>query len=243
MFILSLTIFMKINHQYSDDKSTIKVLEKKLKELEGKLVSQNYEISEMRKKLNNISFSYESFEDDDIRSKFFTGLDTWNHLKIFYENIQSDLPSSNSKCSLTKWQSFILTLMKLRLNHSFKDLAYRFDIGEKTASRIFYSYLRAIYYAVGEIEWPENEAIRDSMPKSFKKSYGNSVVAIIDCFEIFTEKPADLEISAMFYSFYKSHHTVKFLIGKLNIHFGFSFISLIKIFRVITFNIFFTLKN
>lgn len=202
------------------------MLEKKLKEMEGKLVSQNYEISEMRQKLKNISFSYESFENDDIRSKFFTGLDTWRHLKIFYENIESDLPPSHAKSSLTTWQSFILTLMKLRLNPSFKDLSYRFDISEKTASRIFYSYLRAIYYAVGDIEWPENESIRESMPNSFKKAYGNSVVAIMDCFEIFTEKPADLEISAMLYSFYKSHHTVKFLIGKLNIYLNcFSFIS------------------
>lgn len=217
---------MKNNQPACEDESKIKMLERKLKEIEGKLISQNFEISEMRHKLRNISCSYESFENDDSRSRFFTGLDSWMHLKIFYESIESDLPPNHSKSSLTKWQFFILTLMKLRLNHSFKDLAYRFDIGEKTASRIFFSFLRAIYYAVGNIEWPENEAIRDSMPKSFKKAYGNSVVAIMDCFEVFTEKPADLEISAMLYSFYKSHHTVKFLIGKLNINLNFfTFIS------------------
>lgn len=197
---------MKNNQPACEDES-----KGKLKEIEGKLISQNFEISEMRHKLGNISCSIESFENDDSRSRFFTGLDSWMHLKIFYESIESDLPPNHSKSSLTKWQSFILTLMKLRLNHSFKDLAYRFDIGEKTASRIFFSFLRAIYYAVGNIEWPENEAIRDSMHKSFKKAYGNSVVATMDCFEVFTEKPANLEISAMLYSFYKSHHTVKFL--------------------------------
>lgn len=36
---------------------------------------------------------------------------------------------------------------------------------------------------------------------------------IIDCFEIFIDRPSDLKARAQTYSFYKSHNTVKYLIG------------------------------
>lgn len=36
---------------------------------------------------------------------------------------------------------------------------------------------------------------------------------IIDCFEIFIEKPFSLETASRTWSNYKHHHTIKFLIG------------------------------
>ena len=40
-----------------------------------------------------------------------------------------------------------------------------------------------------------------------------SCVAIIDCFEIFIDRPSDLLAQAQTYSSYKHHNTVKFLIA------------------------------
>lgn len=122
----------------------IYIVEKEVKDLKYKIFTQNYEINQMQNQLKNLTLNYEFFENNDYRSKYFTGLDTWQHLKIFYSQIEENLPY-NSKYSLSKWQTFILTLMKLRLNHSFKELAFRFDISETTASGLFYSYLREIY--------------------------------------------------------------------------------------------------
>lgn len=51
------------------------------------------------------------------------------------------------------------------------------------------------------------------MPQCFQFSFGNRVTVIIDCFGVFTNRPSNLYARAQTYSSYKSHSTVKILIG------------------------------
>ena len=51
------------------------------------------------------------------------------------------------------------------------------------------------------------------MPLALKRNFGDKVAVIIDCFEIFIERPSSLIARAMTWSNYKHHNTVKFLIG------------------------------
>ena len=51
------------------------------------------------------------------------------------------------------------------------------------------------------------------MPKCFQYSFGKKTTVIIDCFEVFIEKPSNLLARAQAYSNYKSHNTIKVLIG------------------------------
>lgn len=51
------------------------------------------------------------------------------------------------------------------------------------------------------------------MPMSFRKLYGNKVAVIIDCFEVFIDRPSNLLAQAQTWSSYKHHNTVKFFIG------------------------------
>ena len=50
------------------------------------------------------------------------------------------------------------------------------------------------------------------MPMCFRKHCPTCVV-IIDCFEIFIDRPTNLLARAQTYSSYKHHNTVKYLIG------------------------------
>ena len=63
------------------------------------------------------------------------------------------------------------------------------------------------------IQWPEHEELQATMPVVFQRNFGKKVAVIIDCFEIFTERPSSLIARAMTWSNYKHHNTVKFLIG------------------------------
>ena len=63
------------------------------------------------------------------------------------------------------------------------------------------------------IQWPEHEELQATMPVVFQRNFGKKVAVIIDCFEIFTERPSSLIAKAMTWSNYKHHNTVKFLIG------------------------------
>jgi hypothetical protein len=62
------------------------------------------------------------------------------------------------------------------------------------------------------ISWPEREALRTSLPQCFVTSYPKTC-CIIDCSEVFIERPSNLLARAETWSSYKSHNTVKFLIG------------------------------
>ena len=51
------------------------------------------------------------------------------------------------------------------------------------------------------------------MPVCFQYSFGKKVTVIIDCFEVFIEKPSNLLARAQTFSNYKHHNTIKILIG------------------------------
>ena len=65
----------------------------------------------------------------------------------------------------------------------------------------------------GLMRWPECDALRKTMLECFKASFGSSVAVIIDCFEVFTERPSNLLARAATWSNYKHHNTFKVLLG------------------------------
>ena len=104
--------------------------------------------------------------------------------------------------------------MKLRLNVPLQDLAHRFDISLSTVSQIFSAWMTVMDIRLSPlISWPEREDLWRTMPKCFQYSFGKKTTVIIDCFEVFIEKPSNLLARAQTYSNYKSHNTIKVLIG------------------------------
>ena len=57
------------------------------------------------------------------------------------------------------------------------------------------------------IHWPTQEDLVVSMPMAFREKFGTKVAAIIDCFEIFIERPSNLYARAQTRSSYKHHNT------------------------------------
>ena len=51
------------------------------------------------------------------------------------------------------------------------------------------------------------------MPMCFRVLYQDKVAVIIDCFELFTEKPSGALNQVQTYCNHKHHQTVKYLIG------------------------------
>ena len=63
------------------------------------------------------------------------------------------------------------------------------------------------------IMWPERENLRKTTPECFRAEFGDKVAVIVDCFEVFIERPSNLLARSCTWSNYKHHNTVKFLIG------------------------------
>jgi len=115
---------------------------------------------------------------------------------------------------LTPKNELLLTLMRLRLGLLNEDLADRFGISPATCSETFKTWISFLSMTIGNfVQWLPKESVQENMPKSFKKAGYGKVRVIIDCSEIFIERPKSLEIQAVTWSDYKSHNTIKFLIG------------------------------
>ena len=140
---------------------------------------------------------------------YYTGLSTWELLKTLFDYVKSYLKQHSS---LSPFQQLLLTLMRLRLNLNGKDLGYRF---ESTVCRTFEFVIGMLYAKLKHLIimiWPTRDALKKTMPMVFRKHYPCCIV-IIDCFEIFIDRPTELLARAQTYSQYKHHNTIKYLIG------------------------------
>ena len=114
-----------------------------------------------------------------------------------------------------KLDSFLLTLMKLRLNLNNYDLGFRFGICLSTVGRVFRKWIFVMNLRLSAtlVRWPSRDAIQRTMPFCFRVHYDLKVMAIIDCFELFIEKPSSLLAKACTWSQYKHYNTAKYLIS------------------------------
>ena len=105
--------------------------------------------------------------------------------------------------------------MRLRLGLLNEDLADRFNISPALCSNTFKTWIRLlrIFFADSLIQWLPIEAIRDHLPEIYKKAGHHHLRCIIDCTEVFIERPKNLEVQAQTWSDYKGHNTIKFLLG------------------------------
>ena len=85
----------------------------------------------------------------------------------------------------------MLTLIRLHLNLPGLHLSYIFKISPSTSSRIFVNNIDILYkYLKSIIMWPTRDVLKKTMPMVFRKHFPNCV-AIIDCFEILIDSPAN----------------------------------------------------
>ena len=159
------------------------------------------------------AFGTEAFFDCDKKVLFYTGLPNQKLLKILFTFCLSVITvSANS--ALTPFQEMTLTLCRLRLNLSSQDLAYRLYISPGTVSKIFHKWLDILFYRLSKmIKWPEREQLIETTPLSFRRLFKTKVAVIVDCFEVYIQRPTNLKARAQTWSSYKHHNTVKFLIG------------------------------
>lgn len=100
--------------------------------------------------------------------------------------------------------------MKLKLDMSLKDLAFRFGVSLSTVSRVFSSWMIALDVRLSPlVSWPDREDLWRTMPQCFQDSFGKKVTVIIDCFEVFINRPSGLYARAQTFSSYKNYNTVR----------------------------------
>ena len=120
----------------------------------------------------------------------------------------------NSK-TLSHHDEMLLTLMRIRLSLLNEDLADRFGISPTICSNTFTTWIKLMGRILGGalVVWLPRESIRDNLPEIFVKTGHSKCRIIIDCAEVFIERPKSLLNQASTWSDYKHHNTIKFMVG------------------------------
>ena len=215
------------------------ILEIKIAQLESeneKLMKENRKLLEdnafLATKVSR-GFSIDNIKDDQKLFSFYTGLPDYETFKILFDSFGSAVNNlvyidSNTnrnkinspsytkrspKRNLTPEQEFFLALVRLRLGLLEEDLAYRAGVSTSSFSRIWITWLDFLHSKFRAFPiWPSKSCVQKTMHSCFKESYPNTRV-IIDCTEIFIERPSSVQSQSSTFSHYKHHNTAKGLIG------------------------------
>ena len=158
-------------------------------------------------------FDWWELVQNEEKVKVYTGLPCFDILQNVFEHVSPFVAYKSQ--NLTTFQEFVMTLIKLKLDTPHQDLSYRFNVSLSTVSRIFSAWMVVLLDVrlTPLIKWPEHEDLWRTMPQCFKYAFGNKTTIIIDCFEVFINRPSNLLARAQTWSSYKHHNTIKVLIG------------------------------
>ena len=217
----------KISHNsvWESDHSYCYVPEKKQKiemsELEM-LRLENIKLKKEKEHLENKSNCIEEVIGSDANCLRYTGLPSFEIFSAISEYLLeqaeknfkrfSSKHSAGAKKKLTFHQELLLVLARLKTGIFQFDLANRFKISEGQMSKIFSEWLNFLFLELKCLfECPDAGTAKMNSSECFDNFA--DVRMIIDCTEIFTQQPKKSQSRKEVYSNYKSHNTIKFLVG------------------------------
>ena len=94
--------------------------------------------------------------------------------------------------------------MRLRFGLLNEDLPDRFVVSPTICSNTFTTWIRIISRILGGalVNWLPREPIRENMPECFKKMGYQKCRVILDCTEVYIERPKSLHAQAVTWSDY-----------------------------------------
>lgn len=154
-------------------------------------------------------FSIDSIVSD-TDSRFYTGL-TLHVLLCLISTLKPFAKKLKYKMNVS--DQILSALICLRVGITFQDVGRRFQIFTQIASAIFSSWINIMAeHLTSCVMWLPMDTIRRTLPSSFLETYPGTT-CIIDCSEIFIQRPFSLKARAKTWNTYKSHNTAKCLIA------------------------------
>uniref|UniRef100_A0AAZ1XJ08 THAP-type domain-containing protein n=1 Tax=Oreochromis aureus TaxID=47969 RepID=A0AAZ1XJ08_OREAU len=145
----------------------------------------------------------------DIFASRFAGSDT--DIRFYTSNIFPFVFTFQRQL-LQPIDEFFLFLVFLSVGLKERDLAHRFNIHQSTVSRIIATWTNFLATALGsQCIWLTCEEVQAYLPEEFKDFSDTQM--ILDCTELRCQTPSSPLLQSEMYSSYKSHCTMKALVG------------------------------
>ena len=166
---------------------------------------------------------------DPALVKFYTGFENYEILINVFHIIEPTAARMTSYSQYCRMQSghcknirlgfyqrsiplideFVLVLRKLRVGSFDQELADQYNISSSTVSRVIISWLNYLYFVLGSLPlWPSRTKVVEHLPDIFREEYPRTRV-ILDCTEIWVQRPSSLVLNSEFYSHYKGEFLEK----------------------------------
>lgn len=101
--------------------------------LEQQCTSLNNDVYALRAQIDQLEWTEAAFRNSQAKVVYYTGMANFDILYGIFEVVECFVPhGANNK--LSKFQEFILFLMKLKLNLHNTDLAFRFGVSEASVT-------------------------------------------------------------------------------------------------------------
>ena len=153
-------------------------------------------------------FLSEKLEGKVTKMQYYKGVDS--HKSKRYQ-VNDSHAKPGRKRALNCENELLLVLARLRQGLSLEDLAFRFKVSVSSVSGIISTWVPFLGRELASlIYWPRKDELQLFYPEAFKQF--PHVASIIDCTEIFLERPSMADTQALTYSTYKSHNTAKYLV-------------------------------
>lgn len=173
-----------------------------------KVTVRDSEVQVDTPKINTLSDLLKT--DSALRS--FTGINNFQILECIVEIVKKKFTIDTRSHRLDVRERVLLTMAKLKLDLSYITLGALFNISGQLCKTYFFDFLTILSQVFKScIYFPSEEEISKNLPKCFE-SFKNCRV-VLDCTEIFIQKPSCLCCRIKFYSQYKKSTTVKFMTG------------------------------
>ncbi|XP_065067930.1 uncharacterized protein LOC135693391 isoform X2 [Rhopilema esculentum] len=148
-------------------------------------------------------------KENDDATRYLTGL-FWNVYRVLADSLVPHIkvPRKN----LPPESQLFVALVRLQLNLPFCYIRFQTGFSIGSLNKTFKNIINLMYLKLKFlVQWPDRSHIRETLPPVFKENFPR-LTSIIDCFEVFIERPSKLKARAQVYSNYKKHSTVKFLL-------------------------------
>ena len=176
------------------------------------------------------AFRLERFIGSDHDFKFYTGFPDYATFSSFFEYLSPTCQNliyygSNTSLNsatqtkhgkprlLSPQQELFMVLSRMRCGLLLEDVAHRFSLSTSHVSRIWITWVAFLHQRLLALPiWPSRDFVNENMPECFRKNYPATRV-ILDCTELFIERPSSCKGQSATFSSYKNHNTAKGLIG------------------------------
>ena len=200
----------------TDEVKRLRIIADMFRDNNEQLMKENVALKAENEELQKVRTAdlFDALREDEEKLKFYTGLPSLAAFMFLLRVMV--MTGFDIFRSLSAESTLLVLLLKLKLGLSNRDIAYRLNVNVMYIGTILSTRLPLLASVAKRfIIWPTKEAVRANPPSCFRLAGSElrKTRVVVDCFELFTELPISLAARAKLWSNYKSHSTVKFLIG------------------------------